>query len=171
MSHCDAWYRSGENALTVCPVYLTTQWTLIMQEGKGAKKVLFCCTFPKITSTCPPQDMGLICNGRLCNFINVLDKAIKCNEKNIYIVNANTIITICCEQEQNMNNLNADMSQWLYQDLFWSLPSMDINVLLKLVRDKISSQYGFQCDSSGCQTWIMFYHIPCSDKVSPQYGS
>ena len=44
-------------------------------------------------------------------YINVLDKAIKCNEKNIYIVNANTIITICCEQEQNMNNLNAGMSQ------------------------------------------------------------
>ena len=49
----------------------------------------------------------LIFNRRLCNLINVLDKAIK---------------------------RNVDMSQGHYQDLFWSLPSMDINVLLKLVR-------------------------------------
>ena len=31
--------------------------------------------------------------------------------KYIYIVNAITVITICCEQEQNTNNLNVDMSQ------------------------------------------------------------
>ena len=29
----------------------------------------------------------------------------------MFIVNANTVIIICCEQEQNTNNLNVDMSQ------------------------------------------------------------
>ena len=82
-----------------------------------------------------PQDRELTFDGLLCKFINALYKAIKCNENiKIFIVNVNTVITICCEQEQNMNNLNVDMSQLLYQDLFWSLYSVGISVLLKLVR-------------------------------------
>ena len=29
----------------------------------------------------------------------------------MFIVNENTVITICCKQEQNTNNLNVEMSQ------------------------------------------------------------
>ena len=59
------------------------------------------------------NDSGeLIFYGLLCNFINVLDNGIKSNENiKMCIVNVNTIITICSEQELNKNNLNVEMSE------------------------------------------------------------